>query len=98
VAVSKVSVAVAAVVSGRKLTGVRVALGAVAPTVIRSRAAEAALEGSDGDARALREAGAEAGADARPIDDFRSTADYRRKVVPVLLRRAVASLFMRPAE
>lgn len=65
-----------------------VALGAVAPTVVRVPAAEAALVGSrlDGDALA---AAADAASDAcNPIDDKRGTISYRRQVAGVLTRRA----------
>ena len=67
-----------------------VALGAVAPTVVRVPDAEAALVGSEpsGDALAAVEAAAAAAAD--PIDDKRGTVAYRRQVAGVLARRAVS--------
>lgn len=93
VGIAKVSVAVAAWVGdGGRLTSVRVALGAVAPTVIRSKAAEAALEGQVASEEILALAGDGAMRDASPIDDIRSTATYRRVMCGVLLRRAVARL------
>ncbi len=59
----------------------RVALGSVAPTVIRCPKTEAALEYSiDHGIRALR-------AEIQPIDDIRSTAEYRRRVACNLLGR-----------
>ena len=60
----------------------RVAIGSVAPTVIRARHAESALaRGSLADAQqALMQ-------DIAPIDDLRSTADYRRRVSANLLAR-----------
>jgi len=74
---------------------VRVALGSVAPTVIRARAAEAfAEEVLPWHEPALRlppEAAAELGrlaaGETRPIDDVRGSAAYRRHVVEVLVRR-----------
>jgi CO/xanthine dehydrogenase FAD-binding subunit len=78
----------------------RLAMGAVAPTVVRAREAEAwAAARVDWDRGRLdadpSEFGARAAAEARPIDDHRSTAAYRRHAVAVLaarlLRRALPS-------
>jgi carbon-monoxide dehydrogenase medium subunit len=71
----------------------RVALGAVAPTPIRSRGAEEALvgeriEGLNGGV--LERAGMAAARDSRPISDVRAGADYRRQMCAVLTRRAIA--------
>ncbi len=69
---------------------VRVALGAVAPTVIRSPQAEAALEGQAQAINGIIDRAAEAAVgDARPIDDFRASAMYRRELVAVGVRRTV---------
>jgi len=69
----------------------RIALGAVAPTVIRAPQAEAYLEGRAITSEAIAEAGRIASSEARPISDFRASADYRRELVAVLTRRALAS-------
>jgi len=69
----------------------RIALGAVAPTVIRAPRAEAYLEGRAVTAAAMAEAGRIAATEARPIGDFRASADYRRELVAVLTRRALAA-------
>lgn len=66
----------------------RVALGAVAPTPMRARRAEAALVG-ELDERCLENAAAEACAEAKPISDARASGSYRRHLVGVLLKRAV---------
>jgi carbon-monoxide dehydrogenase medium subunit len=66
----------------------RVAIGAVAPTVLLVPDAADALVGSRLDSAALARAGEAASAAARPIDDKRGTAAYRRRVVAVLVRRA----------
>lgn len=68
---------------------VRIALGAVAPTPLRAEAAEEALRGKIADRRAIDETVERAVASASPIDDVRSTADYRREMVRVLTRRAL---------
>jgi len=68
-------------------TAARVAIAAVAPTVILVPAAADALIGSKLDAAALEKAGQACSAAASPISDKRGTAEYRRKVVAVLCRR-----------
>jgi len=69
---------------------VRIALGAVAPTVIRARAAEAYLEGRAIVPDAMAEAGCIAAGETKPISDFRASAGYRRELTAVLTRRALA--------
>ena len=73
----------------------RVALGAVGPTPIMASTAEARLKGRPFDAKAATEAAECAAADARPIDDVRAGADYRKEMVRVLTRRAIESAFQR---
>jgi len=73
---------------GGRVTDARVALGAVAPTVVRVPDAEAALVGSTLDEAALTAAAAAATAACNPIDDKRGTVAYRRHVAGVLTRRA----------
>lgn len=71
-------------------TSARVAIGAVAPTALLVPAAGDALMGSKLDDAALEAAGRACSEAASPISDKRGTADYRRKVVGVLCRRAAA--------
>ena len=73
----------------RSFKDVRIALGAVAPTVMRARQAEAYLEGRPIDAAAMAEAGRIAAGEAKPISDFRASADYRRDLIAVLVKRAL---------
>ena len=91
-AISKVVLAIAwrdGAVPGRAWTDVRVALGSVADRPIRVAPAEAALEGSAPTPEAA-DAAAEALAGAiEPIDDVRSSADYRRVVAARALHRIV---------
>jgi carbon-monoxide dehydrogenase medium subunit len=70
-------------------TGARIALGAVAPTPLRARAAEDMLRGRRLDADLLQAAAEEAMSQATPIDDVRGTARYRREMVRVLTRRTL---------
>ncbi len=69
----------------------RIALGAVAPTVVRAIDAERRIAGRVLDDAAIAEAAALAVGAARPITDFRASADYRRHLVAVLTRRALAA-------
>jgi len=73
--------------SGR-CTAARVALGAVAPTVILAEEAGAALVGTECDDSAMEAMAAAVRAACRPIDDKRGTAEYRTKVAGVLATRA----------
>ncbi len=66
----------------------RVALGAVAPTVILVEEAGRALVGTECDDAALQKMAAAASAACRPIDDKRGTVEYRIKVAGVLATRA----------
>lgn len=75
---------------GEAPTGVRIALGAVAPVCLRAREAEAAVE--RGGAAAIAEAATLAEAAVSPIDDQRASAAYRREMVRVLTTRALSRL------
>ena len=78
---------------------VRIALGSVAPTIIRCPDAEAlagdAVEWSSLSlgAEAARAAGDLAAQASRPIDDHRSTAEYRRHAVGVMVQRLLSRAF-----
>ena len=65
---------------------VRIALGSVAPTVVRAHQAEAALRGQRLDAAVVEAAVRALSQDIAPIDDIRSTARYRASVAGRLLR------------
>ncbi|MFC1654838.1 FAD binding domain-containing protein [Myxococcota bacterium] len=75
------------------LSGVRVALGAVAPTVIRAAEAEQVLEGRGLTPAVIRQAAEACSQAVRPIDDIRSTADYRRQVVGALLTEGLFEIY-----
>ncbi len=68
---------------------VRIALGAVAPTTIRARAAERALEGQAPGAASFERAGAAAASECAPISDVRASAAFRRRLVATLVARAL---------
>jgi CO/xanthine dehydrogenase FAD-binding subunit len=81
-AISKIVVAGVAHPATRS---VRLALGSVAPTVIRASKTEAALASG----ASIDEAQRTLMDEIAPIDDIRSTADYRRRVAANLLARFV---------
>ncbi len=67
----------------------RIAITAVAPTCIRVSEAEAQLVGQRLDAESIRRAAQTAAEAARPIDDVRASAEYRRAMVAVIVARAI---------
>ena len=84
-AISKVCLAASVRVEGGRVADIRIALGSVAPTVVRCRAAEDALRGAAIDDEAVGRAVDAVASDIAPIDDLRSTADYRRAVARNLI-------------
>jgi len=93
-AISKVSLALSTwdAVDGKR--AVRIAMGAVAPKVIRATMAEQILEAEAWPPKKnILEKAVQAAFDAAtPIDDVRSIKGYRKKMAGVLLERAVKSL------
>jgi CO/xanthine dehydrogenase FAD-binding subunit len=91
-AISKVCFAGAALVDAGRVSDVRIALGSVAPTVVRATETEKLLRGERLSPAVLR-AGQEVLAhEIGPIDDMRSTARYRRRVAQNLLAEFVEML------
>ena len=77
------------------VSAAKVAITALAPTIHRVVAAEAALVGSSGDAAAI-EAAAQATADgSAPISDVRASERYRRAMAKVVAERAIAGALAR---
>ena len=89
-AISVISVATI-VRSGRGgATGeARIALGCLAPTIVRAKNAEAALLGKPLSAKAISAAAEAVLEDVSPIGDVRGSADYRRLAVRALLERSL---------
>ena len=73
----------------------RVALGAVAPTVLLVDEAARALIGTKVDEAALERLAEACSAACRPIDDKRGTIEFRRKVAGVLAKRAATTAYAR---
>ncbi len=94
-----ISIASACLATDLGSRSVRVALGAVAPTVIRAREAERWVAAEiDWDARGVEPAvaaefGRRVATESRPIDDHRSTADYRRHAISVIAGRLLTRAF-----
>jgi carbon-monoxide dehydrogenase medium subunit len=83
---------VAAVVTIRNgsFEGVRVALTGVGAVPVRVQPLEAAAVGQPATVATFRELGAQLAAEIDPSSDLHATADYRRRVVAVLVERALA--------
>ena len=81
--------------AGGVITHARLALGAVAPVPMRATQAEALLPGHALTNELLEEVGAAAAREAKPIDNLRASADYRRHLVDVLTRRALRGALAR---
>jgi CO/xanthine dehydrogenase FAD-binding subunit len=77
------------IAADKRCSGVRIVLGAVAPTPIRARNAEALLEGQLLTEELAAKVGAEAAQESKPISDVRSSADYRRAMVGAMTKRAL---------
>jgi len=90
-ALALVNAAAAFFIDKGKFRAPRIALGAVAPVVIRAPKAEAYLEGRAISPEAMAEAGRIAATEAKPITDFRASANYRRDLIAVLVKRALTS-------
>ena len=88
-AITVTGVAVSLALVDGKCANVRIALGAIAPVVMRARTAEAVLEGQAPSPDLFDRAGQAAAAECSPIDDVRASADYRRHCVHMLVRRLV---------
>lgn len=90
--ISVLSIAARLPMSGGRITNARIAYGAMAPTPMRAKAVERALEG-----RALDEAGiapalAVANEGVSPATDAIASDWYRREILPVHLKRLLLSL------
>jgi CO/xanthine dehydrogenase FAD-binding subunit len=85
-AISKVCFAGTIRVEAGAVQDVRIALGSVAPTVIRATRTEDALRGQPLDTNAVAAAERTLLSEIAPIDDIRSTARYRARVAANLLR------------
>lgn len=93
--IAVVGVGTALTIQGGKCTKARIALGAVAPVIVRATEAEAALEGQEITPELLDKAASLAVGSARPISDQRGSAEYRLHLTRVLTRRTLQTAFER---
>jgi len=87
--IAVVGVAVLLTLDGDRIERARIALGAVAPTPIRSPETEAILEGQQASESLFAKAAEAAAAEARPISDQRGSAEFRRHLVRVTTERCL---------
>jgi aerobic carbon-monoxide dehydrogenase medium subunit len=85
-----VGVAVSLTLERKLCRAIRIVLGAVAPTPIRARQAEAVLLNRPFELHRLDMAAQAAVNESRPISNVRGSAQYRRAMVGVLTKRAIA--------
>jgi xanthine dehydrogenase FAD-binding subunit len=87
--ISAISIAAGARMEGRVMRHVRIALGAVAPTVVRARRTEAMLEGAPCSDKAVEAAALTALEEVHPISDVRASDWYRRELIHNMLNRVL---------
>lgn len=93
--IAVVGCAVNLILEGDVISSARVALGAVAPTVIVAEDAAKAIVGTTLDDAALEKLAAAASAAANPISDKRGSREFRIEVAGVLARRAAKIAYAR---
>ncbi|MEM7095511.1 MAG: FAD binding domain-containing protein [Actinomycetota bacterium] len=74
------------------VSAARIALGSVAPTVVRASQAEATLIGQSLDLTSISATAAAAADEMHPIDDGRATATYRHHAIATVVRRSLQAL------
>jgi carbon-monoxide dehydrogenase medium subunit len=75
----------------RAVSEIRIGLGGVSAVPFRAKKAESALKAAVLNDEAIREAGEIASSETEPMTDPHGSAEYRRKMVKVLVRRAIAA-------
>ena len=85
-----VGVAITLKASSGTCEDIRIGLNSVASTIVRARKAEEVLRGKPATDTALRDMGEVASTECDPTDDNRGSAEYKREMVKVLVRRAAA--------
>ncbi|MBL7079561.1 xanthine dehydrogenase family protein subunit M [Candidatus Bathyarchaeota archaeon] len=80
---------------GKKCVDARIALGAIAATPIRLPEVEAAYKGRELTPEAIEESSRACYSLVNPVDDVRASADYRREMACVLVKRAIVKAHAR---
>ncbi|HLJ24743.1 MAG TPA: xanthine dehydrogenase family protein subunit M [Candidatus Acidoferrales bacterium] len=91
-AISKVCIAGAALVENGAISDIRIALGSVAPVVMRAVKTETSLRGVSITPTVIEAARGTLAQEIAPIDDIRSTARYRLRVAQNLLQEFLSQL------
>lgn len=91
-AISKVCFAALGRTNNEKIEDVRIVVGSVAPIVVRCVQTESVLRDQQSDSTTVKSAQASLLREISPIDDIRSTANYRLQVAANLLADFVATL------
>ncbi len=91
-AISLVNVAATLTFDGDTIRSAAITLGAVSPTIIHAKEAEAFLVGKQLDEESIRQAAALAMQAASPISDVRASAGYRKTITQVITRRALKTI------
>ncbi len=86
---SKITVSVRLEMSGNTCQSARIAMASVAPTIVRLKETEKLLVGAEITDQLLVAVAKSASSEVTPIDDVRSTAEYRRDVSGVMVKRII---------
>jgi CO/xanthine dehydrogenase FAD-binding subunit len=95
--ISKATCAVAVQREGNRCRVCRIALGAVAPLPMRAKAAEDLIHGAEVNESLIEKASRLVAQEVRPIDDVRSTAEYRRDAARILFKDVFSKAWHRAA-
>ncbi len=87
--ISKINAAVSLTMDGKHCRKARIAMGCVAPTPLRLMKAEALMADKPLTEDLFGSLAETVAKEIKPIDDVRSSAEYRREVAGVLIRRAI---------
>ncbi|MBW1861110.1 MAG: xanthine dehydrogenase family protein subunit M [Deltaproteobacteria bacterium] len=90
-----VNVATSLICEKERCKAAGIALGSVAPISFRAKKAESVLAGSELSEETIQKAAVTAAEEAKPIDDVRATAAYRKKMVAILVRRSLENSMRR---
>jgi CO/xanthine dehydrogenase FAD-binding subunit len=91
-AISLVNCAVILSFDGERIENAQITLGAVAPVIVHARDAEEYLNGKILDEETLEKAAELCKLTAQPIDDIRSSHEYRHEMIRVCVKRVLQSL------
>ncbi|MBI4965445.1 MAG: xanthine dehydrogenase family protein subunit M [Desulfomonile tiedjei] len=93
--IAAVGVGVMAVFNGKGCKEAGIVLGAVAPVPLRATKTEGLMKGQAWTKELIEQGGDQAAEEAKPITDVRATAEWRKRMVAVLTRRALEEAYER---